>query len=122
MERPLVSNALEVVERLEAIVAPVLRLARRRAEFADARGILGFAAWTGDRQRLAQEPIEGRWPAGILGRRRDAVGLQPQTSFLGNPIRRPGWRKAPLDPQGIDPPCPQSRLNLECNDACCRTA
>src|SRR3954470_20589379 len=122
MEHPLVSNALEVVERLEAIAAPVLGLAWRRAELAHPLGVLGLATGAGDHKVFPQKAVEGRWPACSLGRRRDAIGLEPLPSFLGDPVSRPGRREPALDPQAVEPFCTQSGLYLEGDDARCRAA
>src|SRR3712207_4697316 len=107
MERPLVSDALEVVEGLEAIVASVLGLAGRRAELADARGVLGFATRAGDHQRLAQQAVEDRWTARTFGRGRDAVGFELAPSFSTDSVRRPGWRQPAFDAQAIEALRPQ---------------
>src|SRR5829696_4887924 len=117
MERPLVSNALEVVERFEAIVAAVLRLARRRAELADACGVLGFTARAGDRQRLAQQAVEHRGASRALSRRRDAVSFELASSGFADPVRGPRRREPALDTQAIEPLCPQRRLDIERDDA-----
>src|SRR5688572_24954448 len=118
MERPLVSDALEVVERLEAIAALVLRLAWRRAELAHPLSVLGFAARARDGQRLAQEAIErGRSVSRTLGRRRDAIGFELAPSALTDPIRRPGRRESAFDPQPINAFHPQGRFNVEGDDA-----
>src|SRR4051795_935040 len=60
------SEALEVVERLQAVVAAVLRLARRRAELADPAGARRSAARAFHRGSPAAEPAQGRDRAGAL--------------------------------------------------------
>src|SRR4051812_2344763 len=118
MERPLVSNALEVIERLEAIAALVLRLAWRRAELAHPCGVLGLAARARDDQGLAQEAIEGgRRFSRILGWRSDAIGFELAPSALTDPVRRPGRREPAFDPQPINAFHPQGRLYVEGDDA-----
>src|SRR5690242_4187299 len=90
------SDALEVVERLQAVLAAVLRLARRRAELADPAGARRPAAGAVDGGAPAGEPAQRRGRAGGLVGRRDAVGRELPPAFLRDPGRRPGRGEAAL--------------------------
>src|SRR3954463_2608351 len=54
------SETLEVVERLQTVLAAVLRLARRRAELADPAGARRPAARAVHHASLGTEPAQGR--------------------------------------------------------------
>src|ERR1700677_5088561 len=83
------SQRFEPIEWLEASVADMLGLARRRAKRADLTGVLGAAARASG--CVGEQPARGikaRW----LGRG-DAVAAQLLTGLVADPVRGPGWGK-----------------------------
>src|SRR3954452_15137162 len=86
----MLSEALEVVERLQAVVAAVLRLARRRAELADPAGARRAAARALHHASPAAETAQGRGRAGALVGRDDAVGRELPPALLRDPSGGPG--------------------------------
>src|SRR5579883_1545896 len=79
------SDALEDVERLEAVAAPIVRLARRRAKLADALRVAAAAARASHRLR--------RLPR----RRVDTERAQLAPSLLAQPLAGPGRREHGID-------------------------
>src|SRR5689334_18229588 len=93
---------LEVVERLEAVLAPVLRLARRgpearqlaRASRAAARaGNIDGCGSTAESRRVDRLHPRRRARAG----RRDAEAGEPRSSFRCDPVGGPRGRELDLE-------------------------
>src|SRR5271156_2225356 len=87
MVRGSCSEALEIFEGFEAGAAAMQRLARRRAEFADAFGVDRMATGTAYGLVAAQHLPQGRER---LPRRDDAVGLELAAAVGTDPITAPG--------------------------------
>jgi hypothetical protein len=82
-------NALEIVKRLEAGLAPIVCLARRRAKLAHSLGFSASATRAADRGSSEQVAGVGNG----LRRRRDPKGLELLPATLRQPFTCPRWRK-----------------------------
>src|SRR5579883_2560237 len=91
------SDALEDVERLEAVAAPIMGLARRRAEFADALHRVTATTRTSHIGRRASS------------RCGNAERLQLPPPLLGQPLARPRRRQHRLDDH-LAHPCTRQRI------------
>src|SRR5574344_1732171 len=92
------SDALEIVEWLQAGAAAVQRLAGGGAELADHFGVLAAALRAADRVRLAEQAAL----AAATRRRGDAVDAQALAALGADPVGGPGRRQAPFDARGTE--------------------
>src|SRR4051812_6103962 len=95
----LISDLLHVLERLEALGAPVEGLARRGAELGGQLDPRRAAAWTrerppGGQQRERYRAVAPRCRAG----RGEPVCPQGVAAALGDPVARPGGVELDADP------------------------
>src|ERR1700728_1186431 len=111
------SDALEIFEGFEAGAAAMQRLARRRAEFADAFGVNRMATGTTYGPVAAQHLPQGREG---LPRRDDAVGLELGAAFGGDPITAPGRGQYLGHSERTDARAPQRILHGAPNHRGCR--
>ena len=115
LRHPHRSDALEVVERLQAVLASVLRLARRRAELADplvsrrpaARACDGAVA----AGRAGSAASEAGRPA-VPSRRRDAVGrsFSPALAEIQSVVQ--GGERRRFEPDASRCPWPRSASSI----------
>src|SRR5262245_17824201 len=111
-------DALEVVERLEAGVAAVERLAGCRAELALERGRRRSAARAGCGH--VAPPQVAHAADGARGRR-DAVGQQLAAPLLAQPVTRPGRRQY-VGGDGVEARGPECAQDVRLDDGVCGAA
>ncbi len=102
------SQALELIEGLQAGVALPQRLAGRAAEGREHHGVRGAALRTGHHRLFALQ----RTDVGGLLRRGDAVLLQLAPALFGDPVGGPGGGEAQLYLHGRHPALQQFLLDV----------